>query len=762
MTSNRLLTSTVAKSAMAFALLYAPSAFAQAAAPADQAAPSASDQPVALGDVIVTAQKRAQRLQDVPVSITAIQGRQIQEMQITDLRSIQSYVPNLAVLNSGVNPVVYIRGFGSGPNNVAFDQEVSVYSDGIYGGRGAQFSAPFFDLERMEVLRGPQGALFGRNTAAGAISLVSAKPTRTFEGYVTAGYNVSRQGFEGSAVVSGPLSDTLSGRLAAKLTHEDGYIRNLYDNQKDPQLRDELVRATLLWTPAAGVDITAKGEYGRHQLNGGITVTGSLTDPTNFDDKGSYRYISDNYAGSGIAEQSGITSYNGALTANVEVGTHTLTAIGGYSHFTTRRLSAYDERNPDGTIQPLAGNAKFGNAFPENFTQWSGEVRLASPTNQFFEYVVGAYYDSSNYHLHQDSYYRQIAGTITGHQSTDFQQDGNSFSFYGQGTLHFSPQFRLIGGLRYSHTGKDATFTSGTVSGTALNPIGADVAGSLSEHYVDPSATLQFNVTPHVMVYATYARGSKSGGFVSNTYGVTALGFQFKPERSTNYEAGIKSSFLDGHATVNLSVFRTEFTNLQQSAYDPDRRTFFTRNAAAARSDGVEFELQLLPAPSLSFNASIAYLNARFLNYPGAPCLAYETLAQCNSADAVRAEMERQCRLRASPRHGRLSPDLGTQCAVPRRLFRRRWLQPDLGRAGRLGEARRAAAIRAAQRQMEHRGDRPQPDRQAHRRRGDPLSRLDHLDRALAQFDGRISLGPHSGHRALLITTYRNTGDFGE
>src|SRR3569833_3841994 len=238
MTSNRLLVSTVANSAMALALLYVPSAYAQAAAPADQEASHAVDQPVALGDIIVTAQKRAQRLQDVPVSITAITGRQVEAMQITDLRSIQSYVPNLAVLNSGVNPVVYIRSFGSGPNNVAFDQEVSVYSDGIYGGRGAQFSAPFFDLERMEVLRGPQGALFGRNTAAGAISLISAKPTRSFEGYVTGGYNVSRQGFEGSAVVSGPLSETLAGRLAAKVTHEDGYIRNLFDNQKDPQLRD--------------------------------------------------------------------------------------------------------------------------------------------------------------------------------------------------------------------------------------------------------------------------------------------------------------------------------------------------------------------------------------------------------------------------------------------------------------------------------------------------------------------------------------------
>lgn len=639
MNAYRLLASTVATSAMAAALIQAPASHAQSVT-SDQAslaqsptATRADDEPTALGDIIVTAQKREQRLQDVPVSIAAIQGKQLENLKITDLRSIQSYVPNMAVLNSGVNPVVYIRGFGSGPNNVAFDQEVSVYLDGIYGGRGAQFSAPFFDLERLEVLRGPQGALFGRNTAAGAISLVSAKPTQTLEGYVSGGYDAARDGFDASGVLSGPLSSTFAARLAAKITHEGGYIRNLFDGKDDPQLRDELVRATLLWTPGSGIDVTAKGEYGHHQLNGGVTVSGSLTSPTDFDRDGSYRYISDNYAGSGTPEQSGITSYNGALTANVAVGTHTLTAIGGYSHFTTRRFTAYDERNPDGTIQPASGNAKYGNGFPENFTQWSGEVRLSSPTQQFFEYVLGAYYDTSRYHLHQDTYYRQIAGTITGHQSTDFQQNGDSYSFYGQGTLHVLPQLRVIGGLRYSHTGKDATFTSGTVSGTPLNPIGAPVAGQLSEHYWDPSATVQFDPLKHVMVYATYARGSKSGGFVSNTYGVTAAGFQFAAERSTNYEAGVKSTLLGGHATINLSVFRTEFTNLQQSAYDPDLRTFFTRNAARARSDGVEFEMQLLPDPSLSFNASVAYLDAKFLNYPGAPCLAYETLAQCNSAD---------------------------------------------------------------------------------------------------------------------------------
>src|SRR6185437_4578871 len=150
----------------------------------------------ALEPVIVTAQKREQNLQEVPVSISVISGQKVADMHIDDLRTLQGYVPNLAILNSGVNPVVYIRGFGSGPNNVAFDQEVSVYVDGIYGGRGAQFTAPFFDVSRIEVLRGPQGALFGRNTAAGAISIVSAGPTTAPEAQVTGLYDWTRRGYD--------------------------------------------------------------------------------------------------------------------------------------------------------------------------------------------------------------------------------------------------------------------------------------------------------------------------------------------------------------------------------------------------------------------------------------------------------------------------------------------------------------------------------------------------------------------------------------
>lgn len=611
------------------ALLAAAPAYAQDAS--EPETPDAGRQQ-SLGEILVTAQKREQKLQDVPVSITAVTGRDIEDLKITDLRSVQSYVPNMAVLNSGVNPVVFIRGFGSGPNNVAFDQEVSVYLDGIYGGRGAQFSAPFFDLERMEVLRGPQGALFGRNTAAGAISLISARPGSTSEGYVSAGWDFEREGFDLTGVFSSPISDTLSARVAGKVTRQNGYIRNRFNDREEPLLRDEMARLTLRWQPSGDIDVVFKNEYGKHQLKGGVTVSGSLTQDVYDNDFGDNRYVSDNYAGAGLAEGSGIKTWNSALNADIGLGDHTLTLIGGYSHFKTNRFTAYDEFSPTGTIPANNGNAKFANGFPEDFDQWSAEARIASPLGQFLEYVVGVYYDTSNYKLHQDSWYRDIAG-LTGHQSTDFEQDGDAWSAYGQGTLNFTPAARLIAGLRYSNVKKSATFTQGTVSGSPLNVIGPDRAGDLSESYLDPSGTLQFDVTPDIMLYATVARGSKSGGFVSNTYNVSAVGFQFAEERSTNYEFGVKSTLGNGLATINLSAFRMDFQDLQQSAYDPDRRTFFTRNAAKARSEGVELEVQLLPTENFSLNANMAYLDARFIDYPGAPCLAYETVAQCNSAD---------------------------------------------------------------------------------------------------------------------------------
>ena len=567
--------------------------------------------------VTVTAEKRSEDVQKVSVSIQVMPGKTFEDFHQTDLHSVMNQIPNLFVLQSGVDDVVSIRGFGSGPNNIAFDQEVSIYEDGIYGGRSAQFMAPLFDLERMEVLRGPQGALFGKNTAAGAINVVTAGPTDTLQGSGTVSYNFIEAGPELSGFVAGPLSDTLGFRVAAKFVDQDGFLKNRATGNEDPHTLQGLGRVTLKWEPTSNFDVTGKFELSDERVEGGINVSVPLT---RYVEPPHSRYAQKPYI-NGLPEENEVSSLDGSVTANYHFGDYTLTSITGYSQFHTSRLSAYDQTIPDtgGTITPAA----FANGFPEHFNQESEEIRLLSPTGQPFEYIIGAYYDASDYRLHQFRDYNNLFA-LTGSDATDFSQHSNTISVFGQGTYHVTDDFRVTGSARYSDTSKSGQFTSGITSGVGLGgPPAAYTSanGHIDEGSFDPSVTAEFDARPDVMLYATWARGSKSGGFVSNTYGTTNATFTFKPERSTNYEVGMKSRFWDDRVLFNVALFNMEFKNLQESAFDPTTQTFVTRNAASATSRGMESTLSWLPIDSLELTANTAYLDAVYDNFPGAQCL---------------------------------------------------------------------------------------------------------------------------------------------
>ncbi|HEX7849953.1 MAG TPA: TonB-dependent receptor plug domain-containing protein, partial [Sphingomonas sp.] len=203
-------------------------------APSGSTAPSASEDQNLPGDIIVTATKRAENVQKVPISMSVVTGERLAEFQATDVKSIQNSVPNVFVEQTAGNDVIYIRGFGSPPSNFSFDQSVSLYMDGIYAGKLRQEQAPFFDVGRVEVLRGPQGALFGKNTAAGAISIISAGPTDKMSAAITGVYNFDQKGYDLSGYVSGPVSDTFGVRVAVRLQDQDGWITNLYNGKKEP------------------------------------------------------------------------------------------------------------------------------------------------------------------------------------------------------------------------------------------------------------------------------------------------------------------------------------------------------------------------------------------------------------------------------------------------------------------------------------------------------------------------------------------------
>jgi iron complex outermembrane receptor protein len=553
-------------------------------------------------DIVVTAQKREQRLQDVPISMAVVTGEQLTSFHAKDMADIAASVPNLYVERLNAADVIYIRGFGSSPGNFAFDQSVSLYQDGIYAGRGKQFEAPFFDIERIEVLRGPQGALFGKNTPAGAISIVTANPTPSFEAGVTGVYNFDLDGGEVSAYASGPVAENFGVRLAVKGLGLSGYIPNRTTGKDDPRRTQGLARLTLRYDDGT-FDATAKVEYGESHTKGAAIVLSSTTAPLVI--------TKDRFADGrpfGFAEGNNVTSKNASLTANYQIGNHTLTSITGYSTYEADRSNSYARDVP----------AVYLNRIFEDFEQTSQEIRLASPEKGTLEYIVGAYFDWSDYVLDYPKYYRLPSGA-EGSMTSKFDQSAQSTSLFAQATVNLMPTLRVIGSARYSRTKKQGHFETLLLEG---DPIGAitSARGRIVENNVDPSLTVQFDAAPDVMLYASYGRGSKSGGFVSNTTGTVDSTFTYRPERSTNYEVGVKASLFDRLMTVDMALYDLSFDNLQTSVYDP---TLTPR--------GIEWSVSLRPVQSLRLSWSGAYQDAKYDNFPGANCLANQPASVCST-----------------------------------------------------------------------------------------------------------------------------------
>ncbi|WP_337188165.1 TonB-dependent receptor [Phenylobacterium sp.] len=573
-------------------------------------------------EVVVTAQKRAESLQDVPISMEVVSGAKIADFGVTDFKQMIRFTPNVSVLTTAGNDVIYIRGFGSPPTNYAFDQSVSMYLDGVYAGKSRQAQAPLFDLERVEVLRGPQGALFGKNTPAGAVSLVSAGPTSTFQGAVNGLYNFDLDGGEVNGFVAGPIGDHLGARLAVRLVDHKGYIRNDFNGNKEPSNEMASARLTLRYAPRDDFDYTVKVEYSDRDVKGGANVSSPLTTPQQ---PNMFRFGGDSALG---LERSKATSWLVSGTGNLQLGDFTLTALTGYSFFRANVVTGFDQALPGGGVTP---NSVY-TSYPEHFEQTSQEIRLSSPDQQRLKYTIGAYYDRSIYHLTQFTGFDIRSIPYFGLHQNRFKQVAETFSLFGQAEVSITEALRAVGSLRYTQSDKRGTFGGRLVFGPfAYRPITTAV-GRIDEDYLDPSINLQYDIAPRIMVYAAYGRGSKSGGLVSNTYGTTNATFTFKPERSTNYEVGVKSTLDDGRLILNAAIYNTKFKDLQVSTYDPALPGFRTGNAASAHSRGIEGALAWHPMQNLDFTLSAAYQDVEYDDYPGASCLASQPVTQCNPA----------------------------------------------------------------------------------------------------------------------------------
>ncbi len=370
-----------------------------------------------LEEVMVTAQLREQSLQDVPVSVSAISGDKLMEAGLARIEDLQAYVPNFTMSESGIGTDIYIRGIGSGENQ-GFEQSVGMYVDGISYGRAQLARAPFLDLSRVEVLRGPQNILLGKNSIAGAINISTAKPTQEFEGYIQATVedDIGEQILD--AVVSGPLSDTVGYRLAARLREYDGHIRNLALDRNEPNREEQTVRLKLVWDATDDLVAALKLERGRFNVRGRHSeiiydspsvstvpfftgrTHGEILDKTEFppgsgavvniDSHPGVLNVKADYKRAGNGDYSFNTTEN--MTANFDWyrDGHQFTSITGYM--------AYDYR--EDCDCDFTGGELFQVNFEEEYEQLSQEFRWISPGGETMEYIGGVYLHYSKLHFY--------------------------------------------------------------------------------------------------------------------------------------------------------------------------------------------------------------------------------------------------------------------------------------------------------------------------------------------------------------------------
>lgn len=603
-----------ALAASAIALMAAPAVQAQAQ-PEPAAAAEPEDGPVALDEIVVTAQRREANLQDVPFSIMAFSGEQLQKENIQDATDLFAQVPSAYFMSSSSKTysVIGIRGLTTLLSAPAADLPVAFFADDIYYSSAGDMSLSLYDIEHVEVLRGPQGTLFGRNVTGGAVSVTSRKPQYDEAASVSVGIGnfglIQTDGFVNGVLIE----DRLAGRIAFTTRRNNGPIRN---ETRDTRLGSESlgsVRASLRFDPTDDLRIGFTVDYTNDEGNGNAARL------ENFDSSLIPPLSNDPF----VSNQGSSTAYRrnlGGAIVRIDWSTPfgDVTSVTGF-----RRNTAHQERDIDGT--PLV---VYGNEETVNNRQFTQEVRLASPTDGWFSYVVGAFYMDARNYRRTDYYTNPIPGSIAAGSLAAYgpypllntrAQDANirSAAVFGEMNFKLFDKFTLEIGGRYTRDDKEGTtFINGSpspffFSPAASGPYVIDFKGNWDAF--TPKATLKYAFNDDVNVYATVAKGFKGGGFTESLTTAAGLAAAFNPENTINYEAGIKSQWFNNRASLNVSVFRQDTTDLQTQLFLNGINQF--ANAGEARQQGVELEAAALITDNFRLNIDYAYLDATFIEF---------------------------------------------------------------------------------------------------------------------------------------------------
>jgi len=539
-----------------------------------------SDNPPGSGitDIVVTAQKRTETAQRVPAAVVAVGGEQLAAIGVHDARQLSAIVPAARFEQVRSQVQVTVRGVGQANTGPNADPAVATNVNGIY-----QFTdttvAAFFDIDRVEVLPGPQGTLYGRNAAGGAVNIYTRKPGDDFGGNASVEIgNYKTINLEGALDI--PVSDTLKLRAAGAMQHHSGYLSNGANDRKT-----EAGRLTAVFEPSDRLSVTLIGTYTH---NGGIGDQGVNDPPVDSDDPWHYPFPVE-----GRFNRDNVYTVSGQLDYEITDGI-TFTYLAGYDHFHRHQFLDLDAQ----LSPPLTETM--------DIEQWgdfhSQEARLSGDTGRLEWIVGGYYYDSS-----QDYSVFVTIPPVVSIQQTPISVYSHGVAGFGQATYSLTDQLRLTGGLRYSHDLKHGrgVFTLVTPGGPQRSPF----SGRTGENRLDWKAGIEADVGPHSLAYANVQTGFNQGGF-SFAPASTPGGNQFAPEELVAYTAGIKNRFADGRVQINLEAFYYNYDNYQVSARNLNNGLDLIYNAQKAEVYGLQIDSNFRITPNDRLDASLGLLHA--------------------------------------------------------------------------------------------------------------------------------------------------------
>ena len=570
-----------------------------------------------LEEVMVTATKKSQAesLQDVPIAISAFNNQQLDAMFAQDIRDVGTQVPNVMfteVRTVPGTPSFFIRGTGSGQSIQSYQPGVGIFQDGIFLGVLAGSIVDTFDLASVEVLRGPQGTLFGRNVSGGAVVTRTLRPSGEFGARVRASTG-SQSLKQFNAMVEGPLSESVSGLLSVNSKDADGYLDNTDKAVSDTIGEIDLLttRGVLTFNPTEALDITAIGSLYRSE-GGGTPSAAALQPP-------SASYVGQSQRPDFLATGHNIPGYTDqeikslVLEANYALESGVVTAIAG------RRTMEMDTSSDlDGTSDD------FFNAYIEvDHEQSSLELRYASNDADWGSFTTGLFWWDSSLETGE---LRMIAGGRVG-QGAWGEEDNNALAVFAQSDIKLTDDINLILGLRWNSEEKDAgatplascplTRVDGlfTIESFSGKDCGTSLKGSKSWTNWQPKVGLQWFSSENVQWYASYTSGFRSGSYNVRTPAGTSELLPADEETTDAYEVGVKSSFMDEKIRFNAAVFRNDIDDFQEISQQVTASSELIQtlvNAGEARTQGLELEFSALLSANLVLNASLGLLDAEY------------------------------------------------------------------------------------------------------------------------------------------------------